>query len=183
MYDRVLYKISEGGNFAVNEVCGKRNTISPLNFDFERTNRLIGPITTLTKFLVEQTWTSFFSNNELTHSNMFIFWWSNLNTSDVSNTILLNIERTQTSFYKHQTNLNVFIYWGSNSNNLLLALIELTSNIELTKVFTRFTKLLIQLTRTSIFQTSNRFERVHLLVIELEHPTFGFERSNIELRT
>ena len=29
-------------------------------------------------------------------------------------------------------------------------------------------------------RTSNELERVHLLVIELEHPIFGFERSNIE---
>jgi len=26
-------------------------------------------------------------------------------------------------------------------------------------------------------------EGVHLLLIELEHPNFGFERSNIELQT
>ena len=34
-----------------------------------------------------------------------------------------------------------------------------------------------------IFWTSNELEHVHLLVIELEHPIFGFERSNIELWT
>ena len=33
------------------------------------------------------------------------------------------------------------------------------------------------------FPLLNELERVHLLVIELEHPIFGFERSNIELRT
>ena len=37
-------------------------------------------------------------------------------------------------------------------------------------------------TRTSFFQTSNELEHVHLMVIKLEHPIFGFERSNIELR-
>ena len=31
-----------------------------------------------------------------------------------------------------------------------------------------------------IFRTSNELERVHILVIELEHPFFGFERTNIE---
>ena len=35
-------------------------------------------------------------------------------------------------------------------------------------------------TRTSVFRTSNELERVHLLVIELEHPIFGFERKNLE---
>ena len=34
-----------------------------------------------------------------------------------------------------------------------------------------------------IFRTWNELERVHLLVIELEHPIFGFLWSNIELRT
>ena len=43
------------------------------------------------------------------------------------------------------------------------------------KAFTIFTKSLIELTQTSIFRTSNELERVHLLVIELEHPIFGFE--------
>ena len=33
------------------------------------------------------------------------------------------------------------------------------------------------------FRTSNELECVHLLIIEFEHPTFGFERSNIELWT
>ena len=43
--------------------------------------------------------------------------------------------------------------------------------------------ILSNIDRTRIFRTSNELERVHLLVIELEHPIFGFERSNIELRT
>ena len=30
------------------------------------------------------------------------------------------------------------------------------------------------------FRTLNKLERVHLLVIELKHPNFGFERINIE---
>ena len=33
------------------------------------------------------------------------------------------------------------------------------------------------------YQTSNELERVHLLVIELKHPIFGFKQSNIELQT
>ena len=57
------------------------------------------------------------------------------------------------------------------------------TNIEPNKTFNRFTKLLIELTRTSFFRTSNELEHVHLMVIELEHPIFGFERSNIELQT
>ena len=33
------------------------------------------------------------------------------------------------------------------------------------------------------FMNINILERVHLLVIEFDHPIFGFERSNIELLT
>ena len=48
---------------------------------------------------------------------------------------------------------------------------------------------MIVMGRTPFYRTSNELkhhfsnielERVHLLVIELEHPIFGFERSNIE---
>ena len=52
-------------------------------------------------------------------------------SSDGSNTILSNIDRTRTSLFEHRTNSNMFL----------------------------------------------------LLMMELEHPIFGFERSNIELRT
>ena len=38
-------------------------------------------------------------------------------------------------------------------------------------------------TSDKLKQPSSKLERVHLLLIELEHPIFGFERSNIELRT
>ena len=31
------------------------------------------------------------------------------------------------------------------------------------------------------FRTLNELQQIHLLVIELEHPIFGFERSNIEV--
>ena len=103
--------------------------------------------------------------------------------SDVSNTILSNIVRTRTSFFEHRTNLNVFICWWSNSNTLFLASNDRTSNFEPNWAFTRFTKLLIEQTRTSFFRTLDEFELVHLWVIELEHPLFCFERLNIELRT
>ena len=33
---------------------------------------------------------------------------------------------------------------------------------------------------TPFYWTSNKLERGHLLVIELEHPIFGFEQKNIE---
>ena len=77
----------------------------------------------------------------------------------------------------------MFIYWWSNSNTLFLASNDRTSNFELNRAFTRFTKLLFELTRTSLFRTWNELERVHLLAIELEHPIFGLERLNIEFRT
>ena len=52
--------------------------------------------------------------------------------------------------------------------------------MEPNRAFTRFTNPLIELTWTSFFRTSNEIERVHLLVIELEPPTFGFKWSNFE---
>ena len=106
-----------------------------------------------------------------------------LHISDGSNTILSNIERTRKSFFEHRTHSNMFIYWWSNLNTLFFASNNRTSNFAPNRAFTRFTKVLFELTRTSLFRTSNELERVHLLVIELEHPIFGFERSNIELRT
>ena len=53
-------------------------------------------------------------------------------------------------------------------------------NIEPNRAFTRFTKLLIELTWISFFRTSNKLESLHLLVIEFEHHIFGFQRSNIK---
>ena len=94
-----------------------------------------------------------------------------LATSDGSNTILLNIVWTRTSFFEH---------WV---NTLFLASNKRKSNNDPNRVFTRFTKLLIELTWTSFFQTLNKLQHVHLLVIELEHPIFGIKRLNIELQT
>ena len=56
-----------------------------------------------------------------------------------------------------------------------LASKEWTSNIKSNRAFERFTKLVIEQTRTSFFPTSNGLEHVHLLVIQLEHPIYGFE--------
>ena len=73
---------------------------------------------------------------------------------------------------KHRSNLNIIFrtrtpyFW-------------FRMNIEPNMAFTRFTKLLIELTWTSFFRTLNKFEFVHLLVIKLEYPIFGFEQSNI----
>ena len=93
-----------------------------------------------------------------------------------------------TPFYRTSNELehhfsNMFIHWSSNSNTIFLASNDRTSNFEPKRASTRFTKLLFELSRTSLFRTSNELERVHLLVIELEHHIFGYERSNIELRT
>ena len=65
--------------------------------------------------------------------------------------------------FEHPTNSNVFIYWWSNSNTWIL------SNIEPNRAFTRFTKSLIKLTRTSFFEhrkISNVFI-TYILVIEV----------------
>ena len=45
------------------------------------------------------------------------------------------------------------------------------------KAFIIYTKLFIEQTRASFLWTSNGLEQVHLLVIELEHPDFGFEHT------
>ena len=120
---------------------------------------------------------------DLTNPCATFLQWSSFYTwsSDGSNNILSNIEQTRTSFFEHRTNSNLFIHWWSNSNTLFLALNDRTSNFEPNRAFNRFTKLLFELNWTSLFWTSNELERVHLLVIELEHPIFGFEWSNIEL--
>ena len=55
-------------------------------------------------------------------------------------------------------------------------------NIEPNRAFTRFTELLIAWTDSNIvLQMSNERERVHLLLIQLKHPIFGYEWWNIEL--
>ena len=80
----------------------------------------------------------------------------------------LNIEGTRTRTCSSK-------YWWSNSNTLFLACNKRTLNMKPNKVFTWFIKLLIELTRTSFFLTSNEPERVHLFLIEIQHPIFGFE--------
>ena len=54
--------------------------------------------------------------------------------------------------------------------------------MEPNSAYTRFTTLLIKQAQTLFFLTSNELKHVHLLVIKLDHPIFGFELSNIELR-
>ena len=83
-------------------------------------------------------------------------------------------------FIEHRTNSNVFICWWSNSNTLFLSLNDRTSNVEPNRAFTALTKLLIELTRTSLFWTSNELDCIHLFVIELKHPIFGFDQSKFE---
>ena len=83
-----------------------------------------------------------------------------------------------TSFFEHRMNLNMLI----ELEHPILCF-EQASNIQPYRAFTRFAKFLIGPNRTSFFQSSNKLERVHILVIELEHPIFGFERLNIVLQT
>ena len=87
------------------------------------------------------------------------------------------IEWTRTLFFEHRTNLNVFIFWWSNT--LFLASDDRTSNFEPYRTFTRFAKLLTELTWTSFFRTSDELK----WEVILEHPILGFERTNIELKT
>ena len=102
------------------------------------------------------------------------FWYINVfitKNSDGSNTILLNIKLTRTSFFEHQTNLKVFIYWWSNSNTLFLASNDRTSNFEPKRAITRFTKLLLELTRTSneLERIGNRTRTPYFWLRTIEH--------------
>ena len=55
--------------------------------------------------------------------------------------------------------------------------------MEPNRAFTLFTKLLMEQTRKSFFQTLNGLERIHLLVIELEHPIFVFKQIEVKYQT
>ena len=74
-------------------------------------------------------------------------------------------------------------YIGDRPQTLIFGFEQTDIKHQTQKPFTKFTKLFIEQTRTSFFRTSNGLERVHLLLIELKHPIFGFEGSNIELQT
>ena len=128
--------------------------------------------------------------------------WTNIKW--ITNKHQMNIERTSTEHWsknkstlkEHDTKLewtsnkfehhfwtlnilNVFIYWQANSNALFLVLNEQALNIKPNRAITRFARLLIVQTWTSFFWTSNELKCVHLLVIDLKHPIFGFEQSSI----
>ena len=85
------------------------------------------------------------------------------NTSDGSNTILLNIDRTWTHYFWLQT-------IEHRTSNLIGPSLDLLNS--LTK------RLEHQMNWNLIFRTLNELERVHLLVIELKHPIFGFKHSS-----
>ena len=83
-----------------------------------------------------------------------------------------HIERTRTcSSIGDQTQTPYFLLW--TNENLTLNLIG-------------FSQYLLQFYRGDsniIFWTSNKLEHFHLLVIELQHPNFGFEWINFEHRS
>ena len=64
-----------------------------------------------------------------------------------------------------------------------MALKEYTLNIDLVGPINNVINLFIDQTRISYFGTSNGLEHNHLLVIELEHLIFGFDRTDIEHQT
>ena len=100
--------------------------------------------------------------------------------SDGFNTTLSHIQRTQTSFFEHQTNSNVLMYWWSNIKTLFLALNDRTSNFEANRAFSRFTKLPIELTRASF---SNIEQTQTCLSIDNQIGTPMFWLRTIEHRT
>ena len=87
-----------------------------------------------------------------------------------------NIERTRTcSSIGDQTRTPYFFILNDR-----------TSNFEPNRTFTRFTNLQnCSLNRLEhhFFEHLTKSNVCHLLAIELKHPNFGFDRSNIELRT
>ena len=82
-----------------------------------------------------------------------------------------------TSFLERWKNSNVFIYWWSNSNTLFLALNKWTSNLIELSIY-----LLNYLSKWlgHHFFEHRRNSNVFIYWIELEHPIFGFERSNFD---
>ena len=90
-------------------------------------------------------------------------------------------------FIEHRANLNIILQTLKELECVQLLVIELKhpnsgfeqTNIKPDTAFTRFTKLLMEQTRTSFIRTSNRLECVHLLVIELENPILCFKWLNI----
>ena len=110
--------------------------------------------------LINQTWVK--SESDLVMVKHHLNWTSNELKLHFS-----NIEQTRTcSSISDQTREP---YFASNKR---------TSNIEPNRAFTRFIELLIEQTRTMYIWTSNKLERIHLLVIELflasnfQHPTY-----------
>ena len=94
-------------------------------------------------------------------------------------TKLLN-ELTRTSFFRTSNELKVVCLLVIEFEHPILASNDRTSNLKPNRAFTRFTKLLTELTQASFFRTSNELKLVHLLAIKLKHPTFSFERSNFK---
>ena len=121
------------------------------------------------------------------NSNMFIKWWSNLSTLFLSTSIYDFVLIYVCHF--HHYHLIVSQIWLSRYSCFYLGSLHPRNfgfeqtNVEHNKGFTRFTKLLIELTLTWFLWTLNKLERFYLLVIKLKHPIFGFQWSNIELWT
>ena len=92
----------------------------------------------------------------------------------------------QTPFYRTSNELEDHF---SNMEHVHVLMIEhLNFGFEQTdiklqteKFFNRFSKSFLEQTPISFFRTSIELEHVHLLVMEFEHPIFGFEQSNIQL--
>ena len=81
-----------------------------------------------------------------------------------------NIKRTQTFSSIGDRTRTPYFWLRTNEHN---------------RSFTRFTRLLIELTQTSFFRTLNKLERVYLLVIDLKttqkasnHRTLNFEHNS-----
>ena len=83
----------------------------------------------------------------------------------------LNIEQTRTSSPIGDRTRTPY-FWLQTNKHQSLNLKGLSLD--------RFTKILIELTWTSFFQTLNELEHVHLLMIELKHLNFGFKQMDIE---
>ena len=109
----------------------------------------------------------------ISFSNYLFAALLSIHISDGSNTVFSNIDRTRTSFFEHRTNLNVFMMIELEHMNFCFEQMDMEH--QTLKAFTKYTRKFTKQTETSSFRTLIGLKRVHLLLIELEHPILGFE--------
>ena len=111
--------------------------------------------------------------NDFNHAPTYILCHNGSWISDGSNIIILNIEGTQTCTSIDDPTRSYYFWLRMNGHQ--------TSTI--IGIWLDLMNKQSAQSQTSFFQTSNRLQCVHILVIKLKHSIFGFERSNNKLQT